>query len=250
MQKYQNSHQRTTNHSLNYQSVHNYNTGLVFSSAIRTLTSKRPPVSHRAAQLPKQQEFQFESKTVIILIAANAKQQGLSPSVLRCTLIWRQIFFQQHHQIESILKNLKPLQNTVLEKNNSHGSVSDISRPLQFSLSNSSKLHRFADVNWAQGIPRSINKMGREGGRKRDFSIIFYWLSIKAVTSSRFSLCCWHIYLWIRYPGMLVNRKCSIRYAFLKWSLPSTHIGTKGWLQTKLYDCGRFKVIQEMKSAI
>lgn len=53
---------------------------------------------------------------IIFLIPANAKQQGLSPSVLRCTLIWKQIFFQQHHQIESILKNLKASQNTVLEK--------------------------------------------------------------------------------------------------------------------------------------
>ena len=57
-------------------------------------------------------------------------------------------------------------------KNQFSGSVSDRSHPFslaweELALSNSAKLHLFADVNWAQGTPRSHKKVGSEGANKR-----------------------------------------------------------------------------------
>lgn len=98
------------------------------------LALARASCCYGTAQLLKQQELQPAWNAVILLRSpANAKQRGLSSSVLRCTLIWRQIFFQQHHQIESILKTLKASENTVLGKP-ALGVCQWQKPPLQFSL--------------------------------------------------------------------------------------------------------------------
>jgi len=70
--------------------------------------------SVESAQLP--QQWEKEPRSSFLSRACNAKRWALSPSVLHCTLIWKQIFFQQHHQIESVFANLKLSHSVVLEK--------------------------------------------------------------------------------------------------------------------------------------
>lgn len=192
--KYQNIHQSITNHSLNYQPVHHHNTALVFSSAIRSFA-----LALTFCLLQTHSACEAAGITVWI------KDGNKTPHSCSCKAARPEPFcFTLHTDLEANIfpttsPNWKHFQKSeaftehCFGKASSHGSVGDISHPLQFSLkmrtlSNSSKLHVFADVNWAQGIPRSNKKVGNKDEKKIEicFPITLFLLSIKTITSSRF----------------------------------------------------------------
>lgn len=180
------------------------------------LALARASCCYGTAQLLKQQELQPAWNAVILLRSpANAKQRGLSSSVLRCTLIWRQIFFQQHHQIESILKTLKASENTVLGKP-ALGVCQWQKPPLQFSLGRARPVRQcyttcICRCKLSTGNSKIQWKGGGGRGQTKDtVFLILFSLSTKPMASSGLGHCFQRIYLWVRSPGTPVNLKCSI----------------------------------------